>query len=252
MIATFARVLIGFALASLTAGLVQVLFVMSPVQMVQLPTQAFQERAAQAGVLSLLAATHAAIFAAAFALIAAGIGEWMRIRSLAYYVATGAIIAALGFSAQLASEVAGQPTIFNNYAIAAFITSGALAGLVYWLVAGRYAGRREAPDRVDGAEPDTSLQNLEEAPRTWRNRPRIIIEDPVAPGSVANKKATLAERIAEREEKRAVDVGKAVASGAKPSEPMTGPTTESDRKSESAVSSRSNPNEVNVLAPKRS
>lgn len=249
MIATFARVLIGFALASLTAGLVQVLFVMSPIQMVQLPSQAFLERAAQAGVLALLAATHAAIFAAAFALIATGIGEWMRVRSLAYYVATGAIIAALGFSAQLASEVAGQPTIFNTYAIAAFVTSGALAGLVYWLAAGRYAGGREAPDRIDGAEP---AQDLEEAPRTWRNRPRIVIEDPVAPGSVANKKATLAERIAEREEKRAADVGKAVALGGEPSKPTSGHNTEGDRKSEAAVSSRPNPNEVNVLAPKRS
>lgn len=249
MIATFARVLIGFALASLTAGLVQVLFVMSPVQMAQLPTQVFQERAAQAGVLSLLAATHAAIFAAAFALIAAGIGEWMRVHALAYYVATGAIIAALGFSAQLASEVAGQPTIFNNYAIAAFITSGALAGFVYWLVAGRYAGGRNPSDRADGGpEPVTSAQNPSEAPRTWRNRPRIIIEDPVAPGSIANKKATLAERIAEREEKRAADAG----DGAEPSKPMTeGRETEATRKPESAVSSRIKPNEINVLAPKR-
>lgn len=248
MIATFARVLIGFALASLTAGLVQVLFIMSPIQMVQLPAQVFQERAAQAGVLSLLAATHAAIFAAAFALIAAGIGEWMRVRALAYYVATGAIIAALGFSAQLASEVAGQPTIFNNYAIAAFITSGALAGFIYWLVAGRYAGGRNPSDRADGPEPVTSTQNPADAPRTWRNRPRIIVEDPVAPGSVANKKATLAERISQREEKRAADAAK----GAEPAKPMTeGRATEATPKSESAVSSRLKSNEVNVLAPRR-
>ena len=132
MIAAFARVLAGFILACLTAGLVQVLFIMTPAQLLQLPSQAFQERAAQAGVLSLLAATHAAIFSIAFALIAAGIGELMRVRAAVYYIATGAIIAALGFSAQLASEVAGQPTIFNGYAFVAFITAGALAGFIYW------------------------------------------------------------------------------------------------------------------------
>ena len=205
MIAAFARVLTGFVLACLTAGLVQVLFIMTPAQLLQLPSQAFQERAAQAVTLSLLAATHAAIFSIAFTLIAAGIGEWMRVRAAAYYIATGAIIAALGFSVQYASEVAGQPTIFNTYAMVAFITSGALAGFVYWLVAGRYAGKRAVAESTDEYDVIASDETTTGTPRTWRNRPRIVIEDPIAPGSVANKKATLAERIADRDDKRAAE-----------------------------------------------
>lgn len=210
MITAWVRVLTGFALACLMAGLVQVLFIMTPAQMMQLGAEAFRERAAQAAVLSLLAATHAAIFSVAFLLIAAGIGEWMRVRAPAYYIATGAIIAALGFTAQYASEVAGQPTIFNTYAIFAFIVSGVLAGLVYWLTAGRYAGRPEKAASAIGNETVASSDAAPE-PRTWKNRPRIVIEDPIAPGSVANKKATLSERIAERDEKRAVEAAREAA-----------------------------------------
>ena len=246
MFATFARVLTGFILACLTAGLVQVLFIMTPAQLLQLPTAAFQERAAQVGTLSLLAATHAAIFSAAFTFIAAGIGELMRVRAAAYYIATGAVIAALGFSAQYASEVAGQPTIFNSYAIFAFITSGALAGLIFWLTAGRYAGGRAAADNADEYDVIPDGENAPDSPRTWRNRPRIIVEDPIAPGSVASKKASLAERIAKREEKRAAegatsppDVGRLAASQ---------PVVDSPSVTQSTSKKT---NEINILPPKK-
>lgn len=249
MIATLARVLTGFVLACLTAGLVQVLFIMTPTQLLQLPTQAFQERAAQAGMLSLLAATHAAIFSAAFTLIAAGIGEWMRVRAPAYYIATGAVIGALGLSAQYASEVAGQPSIFNNYAIAAFVTSGALAGFVYWLVSGRYAGGRAGRDSDDDIEFVGSTESPKDEPRTWRNRPRIVVEDPIAPGSVANKKASLAERIAEREEKRGTDSGKALA---KPAGPTGQALPAAGGKVAPPSPSGSNQNEISSLQTKKS
>lgn len=256
MFATLARVLTGFILACLTAGLVQVLFIMTPAQLLQLPSSAFQERAAQAGTLSLLAATHAAIFSIAFTLIAAGIGEWMRVRAPAYYIATGAIIAALGFSAQYASEVAGQPTIFNSYAIAAFITSGALAGFVYWLAAGRYAGGRHGSESADEYDVITSDQSAPDAPRTWRNRPRIVVEDPIAPGSVANKKATLAERIAEREERRAAEDAAAMTADkpvAKPSSPpATPPASQTAASAATDTSSASDVNEISLLPPKKS
>lgn len=195
MLATFARVLTGFVLACLTAGLAQILFIMTPAQFVQLTAQGFQERASQAGVLTLLAATHAAIFSAAFTLIAGGIGESFRIRTPVYYIATGAIIAALGFTAQYASEVAGQPTIFNAYAMTAFAVSGLLAGFVYWLAAGRYAGGPEIESI--GSKPSGS----DTAPpvKTWKNRPRIVVEDPIVPGTAAAKRASLAERLAERQ-----------------------------------------------------
>ena len=45
-----------------------------------------------------------------------------------------------GVKAQFESEVTGQPTILNAYALTAFITAGFVAGLAYWLIAGRKAG----------------------------------------------------------------------------------------------------------------
>jgi hypothetical protein len=195
MIRTFARVLTGFVLACLTAGLVQVLFITPPAELLQIPSAAFPTRAGQAGVLALLAATHTAIFSAAFALIAAGIGEWMRIRGLPYYLATSATIAGLGFSAQYASEVAGQPTIFNLYALTAFLTAGVCAGFVFWLLAGRRAGGRDADAATAPYQKSADTQAI----RTWKDRPRIVVADPIRPGSVAAKKASLAERLAERE-----------------------------------------------------
>jgi hypothetical protein len=200
MIGTFARVLAGFVLSCLTAGLVQVLFITPPQELLNIPAQAILDRAGQTGVLALLAATHAAVFAAAFTLIAAGIGEWMRIRSVAYYLATGATIAALGFSAQYASEVAGQPTIFNPYALTAFLTSGVVAGLMYWLIAGRRAGGVETETGRAGDGIDQAVAPVPPV-RTWKDRPKIIVADPIPPGSVAAKNASLAERLAEREAK---------------------------------------------------
>lgn len=193
MIRTLGRVFAGFVLACLAAGLVQVLFVVTPPKLLGSPANVFAERAAQTGVIALLAATHAAIFSAAFTLIAAGIGEWMRIRALGYYLFAGIAIALLGFFAQYSSEVAGQPTIFNNYAIQAYLTSGFFAGLVYWLVAGRRAG---GPDDAD----QPGVVDTADAPqpaKTWKTRPRLVVEDYPKPGNAAAKKATLAERLAD-------------------------------------------------------
>ena len=244
MISTFARVLLGFVLACVTAGLVQVLFITPPQELLQIPAQAFPERAGQVGVLALLAATHTAIFSAAFTLIAAGIGEWMRIRSAAYYAVMGATIAALGFSAQYASEVAGQPTIFNPYALTAFLTSGVLAGLIYWLIAGRRAGGPEVDaEHISGG--DSESEPTTPAIRTWKNRPRIIVEDPITPGSAAAKKATLAERLAEREEKageaRTVAQQTADAVTAATTRPAGKPATEAKPPREDQTSAASGP-----------
>lgn len=187
MIGTLARVITGFALACLTAGLVQVLFVMTPAQLLGSPYDIVAQRAGETGLLALLAATHAAIFAALFALIAVAIGEWMGIRSLPYYLLAGMAIAALGFAAQFNSEVTGQPTILNNYALKAFLTSGFFAGLVYWLLAGRGDGAATI-----GVPP----------PKSWKNRPKIMVEDTgnVREGALAKKRSlssTLDENEAE-------------------------------------------------------
>jgi hypothetical protein len=141
MITTVLRVIFGFIAACVVCGLVQTLFVITPSEISSLPAEQRTPRIDQVGLLSLLAGTHSAIFAAPFALILTGIAEWFRVRSIAYYIAAGMVIALLGFYAQYASEVAGQPTVMNNYALGAFLASGLAGGLTYWLTSGRYAGR---------------------------------------------------------------------------------------------------------------
>lgn len=198
MIRTVVRVLAGFALACLTAGLVQVLFAVTPSKLLASPANVFAERALQTGVFALLAATHTAIFSAAFALIACGIGEWMRVRSVGYYLASGAVIALLGFAAQYSSEVAGQPTILNNYALQAYLTAGFFAGLAYWLTAGRGAGGRAA-DRESRVFDEGATIGVPPPAKSWKSRPRIVVEDAPKPGTREAKKASLAERLVEAE-----------------------------------------------------
>lgn len=141
MLGTLGRIFFGFTLACLTAALIMVLHVFTPVDFFKAGPGTFATNATNAALLTLLAATHTAIFASAFALIAAGVAEYLQIRSIPYYVLAGAVITVLGFIAQFSSETAGQATIFNNYALRAFVTAGLVSGLVYWFAAGRYAGR---------------------------------------------------------------------------------------------------------------
>jgi phosphoglycerol transferase MdoB-like AlkP superfamily enzyme len=137
---TLLRVLFGFIIACLVAGVVTVAFVVTPADIAALPAEAQSERLGNASVLSLLAATHSAIFALPFALIAIGIAELWRVRSWIYYVLAGIAIALAGFAAEYLNEVPGQPSIFNNYALGAFVAVGVLSGIAFWLVAGRRAG----------------------------------------------------------------------------------------------------------------
>jgi hypothetical protein len=141
---TVLRVLFGFIVACLVAGVVMVAFVVTPADIASLPSEAQSERLANAGVLALQVATHSAIFAFPFAILANGVGEMWRIRSWLYYAVVGLLLGAGGFVAHYANEVVGQPSIFNSYALASFLTTGTFGGLAYWLVAGRRAGGRRA------------------------------------------------------------------------------------------------------------
>jgi hypothetical protein len=133
------RVLFGFILACLAAGLTIVLFVYTPAELASLSSDTAADRLSEIGLFALAAATHSAVFAAPFALIGAAIGEWRGIGSWTYYLLVGIAIAALGFAAQYSSEAAGEASIFNSYALAAFLVTGFAAGVVYWLFSGRYA-----------------------------------------------------------------------------------------------------------------
>lgn len=149
LITILARVAFGFALASIAAGLVTVMFVDTPADVLAQPASRLPQTASETIDLALLTATHSAIFAAVFVVIAAGLGEFLSIRSLPFYLIAGMGIALLGFIAQLSSEVAGQPTILNNYALKAFLTAGFFGGFVYWLASGQFAGR--APEESNAA-----------------------------------------------------------------------------------------------------
>ena len=146
MIGRVLRVIIGFVIACLAAGLTMVLFVYTPLEMA---TEAMGDRVSEAALLSLAAATHSAVFAAPFAFIGAGFGEWQKIGAWLYYALVGIVIAGVGFLAQFRAETGGEPTIVNSYAVTAFIATGFVAGIAYWLFAGRYAagdGGRAAPE----------------------------------------------------------------------------------------------------------
>jgi hypothetical protein len=144
---TLLRVLFGFIVACLIAGVVTVAFVVTPADIANLPPEAQPERLGNAGILALLAATHSAIFAFPFAIIAIGIAELSHVRSRIYYALVGIAIALGGFAAAYLNEVSGQPSILNGYALAAYLAVGVAGGLTYWLVAGRRAGgkRGDAP-----------------------------------------------------------------------------------------------------------
>jgi hypothetical protein len=157
MIGGLLRVLFGFIVACLVAGAATVAFVITPADIATLPAELRPDRLSSAGTLSLLAATHSAIFASPFALIAIIIAEWRCIRSWVYYAIAGILIAFLGFGAEYLNEVGGQPSIVNAYAMRAYLAVGFLGGIAYWLAAGRRAGgkrgdegaarrRRLAPD----------------------------------------------------------------------------------------------------------
>lgn len=157
VIGALLRIIVGFIVACIVAGVTTVAFVVTPAEIATLPSELRPERLASASELALLAATHSAIFALPFALIAVAIAEWQAVRSWIYYAIAGIAIALGGFYAEYLAEVAGQPTIVNDYAARAFLTVGFFGGLAYWLVAGRRAGTRPSdgePAAADKPTPD--------------------------------------------------------------------------------------------------
>jgi len=132
------RVVVGFALACLAAGLTTVLFAWTPADLAAMPTDPLEKLS-----LALPVATHAAIFSAPFALVAIAIGEWMKTNSWSYYAIAGIVIAAIGFVSQFQSESAAQgwSVMSSNYPAVAFLTTGFIAGVTYWIFSGRLVSR---------------------------------------------------------------------------------------------------------------
>lgn len=137
------RVLLGLIIANLVAGLVQASFIITPADLAGLRGEVRIERLQSLGILALLAASQGAVFAGPAALIAVGIAEWRRIRSVVFYILLGLFLAGVGFLAQQFGE--GTPTIvINIYALAAYAATGFAASMVYWLITGRSAGGKQA------------------------------------------------------------------------------------------------------------
>ena len=126
----------GFIVACFAAAATMVGFVATPAEFAH-----GDHTLAAAGALTLLTAIDSARFTALFALIAASAAEWRSIRGWIYYAVAGIAIATAGFTAQYASASGGQPALVDNYVLTAFLTAGFVGGIVYWLCAGRRAGR---------------------------------------------------------------------------------------------------------------
>lgn len=139
LLATF----LSFLLACLGAGLTTALFATTPAELVGLPADVASDRIVRLIETGVFAAVQSFVFSVPFAVAAIAVGEWQRIRVWTYYAGAAVLIALVGFLAHWSGEMPGQPTIVNNYALSAFITAGFVAGLVYWVGAGRSAGRDE-------------------------------------------------------------------------------------------------------------
>ncbi len=139
MIKSLFRVLFAFAFACIVAGLVQVLFVVLPAELVNIDSSQIAEKTAGLVWLVLLVATQSAFFSGPFALVAVAIAEWQGVRNWIYYALAGIAVAFAGF---LVLHMGEQPsrTFLHDYALRAFLTTGLAAGFAYWLAGGRTAG----------------------------------------------------------------------------------------------------------------
>jgi len=156
MIARVLWVFLGLVLAFLAAGLAIVLFVDTPLELLA----AGPDKAAESGLLALAAATHSAVFAAPLALATVILGERRRFAGVLFYVVAGILIAAIGFLVEYWAQEGDAASIANTYAVLAFLVSGLVGGLIYWLVAGRRAGRGATKEGRESAwSADASAEN---------------------------------------------------------------------------------------------
>jgi drug/metabolite transporter (DMT)-like permease len=180
------RVLVGFVMACLAAGFTKVLFAVPPSEIYSLPPDVASDRMSKLLESGLFAAIWSAIFTFPFALVAAAIGEWRRIRDWTYYAIVGLAVSLVGFLTQHSAEQVGQPSIMNNYGLTAFITAGFMGGLFYWLFAGRNAGGPSPRLQPPAARHDERARPA--AGGTHASKPGTPPKAGSAPGSGAPRK----------------------------------------------------------------
>ncbi len=127
------RVLIGFAAACLAAAYTKLFFAYTPAEIMNLPSDVAFDR-------FLDIVEHGWKYAIPFAIVGLSLAEFRGVRSWTYYAIVALAVALLAFVVQAQGEARGAATVVNNYAFAAYLTTGLMAGLFYWLVAGRFAG----------------------------------------------------------------------------------------------------------------
>ena len=145
------RVLVGYLIACLAAGLTTVLFAWTPSDLANMQGELANDKLA----LAMPVATQIALFAAPFALAAIAYGEWRKWRDWAYYAAAGMAIALFGYLAQYQSEAPSHSWSIaaSNYPLIAFLTSGFVGGLAYWIFSGRLAAMRSVPPNTTNNRP---------------------------------------------------------------------------------------------------
>ena len=148
---------------------------MTPADIMAAPASERLLELGNAGLMTLLTATHIAIFSAVFALVAILIASYNRIHDWIYYAIAGNAIALLGFIAQYYSETPGDLTIVNTYAFMAYALAGFAAGLVYWYIAGRGKTKKYAAStRNEQRQAETVAKNrpvLSRNKNTLRDNP---------------------------------------------------------------------------------
>ena len=148
-LAALTRILFGFALACLAAGLVKVFFAVVPGEL----NEAGQYPWDKAGLWWLHTTIVIASFAGILAAIPILLSEGLGIRSFAYHALVGIAISLAGFGLLMSQETGNEPTIVNSYAMAAYLTTGFVFGLVYWLFSGRRAHRPRTIETIERRGP---------------------------------------------------------------------------------------------------
>ena len=141
------RALFGFIVACVAAAATLVLFVYTPAELANLPSDIGSDRVTEAALFTLAVTPHVMLFAALPASICVLLAEVRSIGAWTYYFGLGVAIAVFGFLVQHVTEGPGQLTILQNYALMAFLLAGVVGGLVYWFLSGRFAAPRSAPKR---------------------------------------------------------------------------------------------------------
>ncbi len=133
-------VLLGFVLASFAAAATLVLFVYAPSDLAGLRSDLNGERLSEAGFFALVITPHVAASAALPALAGVLFAETRKVVAWGFYAFAGMAIALAGFFVQHVTEAPYRESIFQAYALMAFLTAGLIGGLVYWSTSGRFAG----------------------------------------------------------------------------------------------------------------